>query len=267
MSSFRSSTHASLGNCDDIATPTISNRAPPKNLPALSLDSYTNSKSSIRDSTSGSIARFSSPTAEPIEMERPFRENIPKGLSPPPTETGRVQSRPRRSNRQRSSEKSPETFSLALSLHETALGSSRSDDSIWLSLLWNILPYSLVCDFIKTPLPWKVLKQMVLVLYQRSLAELEMNHKPLLLKSTKQVSRRPARPTTSYFSNSPHLRQGAIQGIPNFGQTCFMNSVLQSLASLEPFLAYLYRIIQVHHDQAALDPTLLRHPIFMPSNS
>lgn len=257
MSSLRSSSHASLVDCEEIPTPTISNRAPPKSLPALSLDSYTNSKStqSRRNASSGSIARFSSPTAEPIEMARPLLENMPIGLSPPPTATGRVPLTTRGINGQRPSNQAPETFSLALSVDETTLGSSRSGDSFWLDLLWNLLPYSLVCDLIKTPVPWKVLKRIVLVLYQRSMAELEMNHTPLLLNATKPVSRRPTR-TTPCFSNSPHLRQGAIQGIPNFGQTCFMNSVLQSLASLEPFLAYLNRIIQVHHDQSSLNPSL-----------
>ena len=32
------------------------------------------------------------------------------------------------------------------------------------------------------------------------------------------------------------------RGIPNYGQTCFLNSILQSLASLEPFLLYLERL-------------------------
>lgn len=35
------------------------------------------------------------------------------------------------------------------------------------------------------------------------------------------------------------------RGIPNYGQTCFLNSILQSLASLEPFLLYLDRLQKV----------------------
>jgi ubiquitin C-terminal hydrolase len=39
-----------------------------------------------------------------------------------------------------------------------------------------------------------------------------------------------------------------ISGLPNQGQTCFLNSVIQSLASLEPFLAYLEGIVQFQEE-------------------
>jgi ubiquitin C-terminal hydrolase len=35
---------------------------------------------------------------------------------------------------------------------------------------------------------------------------------------------------------------GRIQGIPNYGQTCFLNVVLQCLASLDPFVVYLSHV-------------------------
>jgi ubiquitin C-terminal hydrolase len=50
---------------------------------------------------------------------------------------------------------------------------------------------------------------------------------------------------------SPALIQSGFPpgGIKNYGQTCFINSVLQALASLEPFLLYLDRITELHYEQ------------------
>jgi Ubiquitin carboxyl-terminal hydrolase len=52
--------------------------------------------------------------------------------------------------------------------------------------------------------------------------------------------------TNSMSTTSLALQVG---GIPNYGQTCFLNAVLQALASLEPFLVYLERIVQVRQQQ------------------
>ena len=40
-----------------------------------------------------------------------------------------------------------------------------------------------------------------------------------------------------------------VKGLPNFGQTCFLNSVLQCLAALDPFLTYLFHITCLLEEQ------------------
>ena len=67
-----------------------------------------------------------------------------------------------------------------------------------------------------------------------------------------QQQQQHVKPTTSSFkthSSNPWTTGQRIQGIPNYGQTCFLNSVLQALASLEPILCYLERIVQVQQER------------------
>lgn len=45
---------------------------------------------------------------------------------------------------------------------------------------------------------------------------------------------------------------GRIRGIPNLGNSCFLNSVLQALAALEPFVAYLQHITELEKDEDCL---------------
>lgn len=126
------------------------------------------------------------------------------------------------------------------------------DPSLWIFLLAQILPCC-ASDILKTNVPWKVLSKAFEALRQR----LYISRNLLLLPSLQpeistRLSRNSSRFHKSLFSNEPGLRQGRVQGIANFGQTCFMNSVLQSLASLEPIMMYLDRIVQVSYDQKEL---------------
>mmetsp|Transcript_14289 Transcript_14289/g.25952 ORF Transcript_14289/g.25952 Transcript_14289/m.25952 type:complete len:1010 (-) Transcript_14289:1849-4878(-) len=47
----------------------------------------------------------------------------------------------------------------------------------------------------------------------------------------------------------PKAPEKTICGLKNYGQTCFLNSVLQALACLPPFLACLERIVELQHQQ------------------
>jgi ubiquitin C-terminal hydrolase len=52
---------------------------------------------------------------------------------------------------------------------------------------------------------------------------------------------------------------GMVHGIRNYGQTCFLNSVLQSLAASAPFWAYLERVVEMYQER--IDFESLKSPI------
>lgn len=256
MKSVRASTKAAFAQGEEAPTPTISNKASPNHfLPPLSLDHNPSSKIPNCDSSLDTFARFSSPTVEPIEMKRPRLDDPPISLSPYMATLPRPPTRLRKRNKRQAltGTDNHDNISLSCRVHETAIDvTNYGDDSFWKIMVWHILPYCLACDLVKTPVPWRLLQRTIRALWKRAMKGPAMIPTPLQL-STKPVTHRAPHSKPS-FSNTPELRQGTIQGIPNFGQTCFMNSVLQSLASLEPFLAYLDRIHQVHVDQSALSP-------------
>jgi ubiquitin C-terminal hydrolase len=244
-------------------TPTISNCASPNKLPPpLSLGS--GGRSSSCKGLSSQEARFSCPTAEPINMERPLLEETPVSFSPRvaslPQSPGQRSALSENYKRRASSlpQKQDEFSFLALTIHEncTTVSADAGDVIFWSSLIGNIMPFYLpvICDLIKTGVPLKLLQRTVLALWQRVvMGGGTLSHAPLLKHSQPRRASTDTTPGRNIsFSNSPQLRQGMIQGIPNFGQTCFMNSVLQSLASLEPFLTYLDRINRVQQDQVMM---------------
>lgn len=312
VSNFANPSHPQQ-NGEEAPTPTISNRGSPSYLPPpLSLDgapappslSLQNSEHSTScTSLSSQEARFSSLTAEPIELERPLLEDTPVCFSPrmatvqefgsptkrvTPTMMARqrqISSPIQRSPRQQSSMASPiasQNFPLAWGIHEstmestasTAVGSGGSEGEFWISLFLQVMPYSVACDIIKTGVPWTLLRNLIITLWQRTIlsssGKVLGSRQRLRMETPLLTNRQASSPREgsiasagscsrgvvgSPFSNAPSLRQGVVQGIQNFGQTCFMNSVLQSLASLEPFLAYLERLERIHHDTQTMGTT------------
>jgi ubiquitin C-terminal hydrolase len=104
----------------------------------------------------------------------------------------------------------------------------------------QIFPFLVACDLFKAGVPLKLLRKIL-----QCLAKSAFRRGP-----SKQLLTVNATDTFATQKSKQKVAHGLteIRGIPNYGQTCFLNSVLQALASLEPFLAYLERIIQVQDD-------------------
>ena len=75
-----------------------------------------------------------------------------------------------------------------------------------------------------------------------SVASKTQQHRQKLITQRNRVA---SAPTSASASSEVWV----ISGIPNYGQTCFLNAVLQALASLEPFVIYLERIVQVSQQE------------------
>ncbi|CAJ1953813.1 unnamed protein product [Cylindrotheca closterium] len=68
----------------------------------------------------------------------------------------------------------------------------------------------------------------------------------LMLQESQPVLRYlPVQLYTTKFLPIHGNSEKAIRGIPNYGQTCFLNAVLQALAPLEPLLCYLEGIVRI----------------------
>jgi hypothetical protein len=191
--------------------------------------------------------RFSSPTASPIVVQRPllvettsrtaavaishsfslgdYRHEL-RSSAPPKKDTN---TNPWHSY-------SPlEQPSLASNAGGLPLFNGNNND--W---LLQILPFLFACDLFKTGVPIQLLRRTL----ARILQAIQQPQPTRQLLSPEAVPK-PLRPSPR--NRNQLLLQ--IQGIPNYGQTCFLNSVLQALASLEPYLKYLERIIQVKEER------------------
>jgi ubiquitin C-terminal hydrolase len=289
---------SSFSSAQEAPTPTISNCAPPKMSPpplalelpfsrvsSLPVRSNSNSNStsrnsSLRYSTSQHrspppprMPKFSSQTVSPIVMQRP--------LVDPPFFVGDISSRS--SSKDKTKNKKAARASLTfhypleptlalstafreLSLLNNPANHTTTNDWRMTMMMFQLIPWLLACDLLKTDAPWKLLRRTLTSLLQRLLTR-----RPTLITSPHQQLLTTLLPPTQTQRSSPVTTQvQTIRGIPNYGQTCFLNSVLQALASLEPFLAYLERILQIqeelptrsstsHDDDNGKDEAVPRH--------
>ena len=251
-----------VSNQQDVATPTISNRTtPPSKIPPLSLDnseiSTDNEKKSSRKTQSNTVyrtlsqnsslslykgkerpprvPRFSSATERPLKME-----TIPRTTVGFRMEADYLHQRFSSTKTSKEKDvKKPWEYplldpSLTSNVGVLPLIVVNNND-----YLLSILPFLLACDLFKAGVPARLLYRTI----KRTFHLIRRPNRQLLAPNKKSS----AVAMISFHSrNRFDLR--TIRGIPNFGHTCYLNSVLQALASLEPYMKYLERIIQVKEE-------------------
>ncbi len=84
--------------------------------------------------------------------------------------------------------------------------------------------------------------------------------------STQPQQQRPRKIMRRHLEHYGGSNSGIIRGLCNYGQTCFLNAVLQSLASLEPFLDYLDTITNNNHDGTKFSSSQQQPPPPMAGN-
>lgn len=204
-----------FSSVQEAPTPTTSNRtAPIKSPPPLLLSQCNTSsddpntawrspqdpRSATQRVKSNRQPRFSSPTAAPIIFSRA------------PT-----------------SSRSHESFNLTSNHHVSSLTEpSWASVSGDISLMGpapflQVIPLTLFCDFVKAGVPLRLLRKLVLRFIRRAVQ-----------RDTQQFMSRGLAFRVTQLDPTEEQVDGLtrIRGIPNYGQTCFMNSVLQVRAPM-----------------------------------
>lgn len=239
----------------DAKTPTMSNRTTPsKPLPPLTLEASPTSSDrkvserSLSSRTTASLRRqpkFSNSSTKPIVLHRSPRSSqsrildlngllqqqqvISPKFSMPPTFQSQEKQQLRRQRPQQS-----------ISTTSTVEGITASTMNSWITRLVVIV----TCDLLRSGMPLQLLLQVL----QRIKIQLSKPFRPVqrsLKVNTTGLGIRFQSSMQGVTTTSTTRKGLQIKGIPNYGETCFLNSVLQALASLSPFLVYLERIVQV----------------------
>ena len=229
---------------NDVSTPTISNRATPTKLPPpLSLEneirqptlhtSLHNSSSlnPTRPPATQRKPRFSNPTPSPIIVQRPLSLETRAASATASASGGLISTRPAKVQGLIDTWNDILKTNLVSNISNGRMVGERNGDD---QMIFQVLLFAMVCDLLRTGMPYKILLGITDQMF-RSIGRKETVGQ-VLFPSNRKVGRKG--PCTLV----------RIRGIPNYGQTCFINSVLQSLASLEPFLKYLERVIEVQSE-------------------
>jgi ubiquitin C-terminal hydrolase len=247
---------------DLISTPVISNRPPQNNPPLLFLPLSTSGVSlhpkynGLR-TTDFRIARFSSAQEDSILMSDVVLDEWKKGNG-----ISITYSNHRRSFYSAMSERLPTLVDL--------LSSSKRNNEYTSSIMADLARYSLECVI---RLVVTVTKNQI----KRSLYQGRIIPSPSTLSTSypfmktrdaglaidgpwSRITRQafglpeinrtaPSPPSKASRSTASSSHAATVVGIPNYGQTCFFNAVIQAIAALEPFVAYLERMVHLNVEQ------------------
>jgi len=245
---------------EDAPTPIMSNRgSPPQNPPPLDLaisallvtDGPSNGGRRKEDELvhrKTAVARFSSMNAKPILVNRapvPSPDMLPPEVRPrgllmeqqPSRAVGQYWYRKRLAPTNRVL---PPALADSGTMPALSLTDAGTNDSVV-----PILPLSAVAS--------KFFMQRLLIAVRGQLRRAAASNNNYLRLAPPSMGRGDPYGRTASLgaSFSPEYSSrygngtGKVRGIPNYGQTCFLNSILQSLATLEPIIVYLEKIIQI----------------------
>ena len=225
-SEIRPPQHATLQAAlpeESYPTPIISNRGFLHTPPSFLLPLQLPAAAASTDKESAAVARFSSLNEPPIQCNWPATPvNVPPEISIPTA--------------------------------ASSVGAHGNNPSASISLISHLPAVTGYGSLVR--LLWKMCRM-------ASLGNLPSHPWPLLLND--KVLQSPSTGTSTakmrtLLSTPTPQGDGAVHGLPSFGQTCFMNATLQALASLEAFEVYLQHIVYLVEQKRVLPLHLTTNP-------
>ena len=241
----------------EAATPLMSNLhvslSETQLLPSLELPgSAAASMSSQRPPSSVRIARFSSPEAAPIVMtsfEATARETQLSRNRERQAKKTLMVSEQIEVNMLRNPNRMITGISCCPSTHKYEI------QSLALCLAWDLGCLS----FVYSQKMWRRFRLILIGLCNSYLHHLCLEAQARRTRNRSSLRRGHASWKTSireFYRNQVPRRlvsvasgTAMVQGLPNFGQTCFLNAVLQCLAALDPFVEYLVHVVTILDDR------------------